>query len=63
MYLLPCYWSEVEVEPAVAMVAGVLKGEEVAGCSVVEEAASCLLEEASDLQETKPLIYHSLCVK
>lgn len=51
------------MEPAVAMVAGVLKGEEVAGCLVVEAAASCLLEEASDLQETKPVSYHSFCVK
>lgn len=50
-YWLPCCWLEVEVEPAVAMVAGVQKGEEAAGCWGEEvEVASCPLEEAADLQ-------------
>lgn len=50
-YWLPCCWSEGEVGPAVAMVAGVQKGEEAAGCWGEEVAvASCPLEVAADLQ-------------
>lgn len=48
-YWWPCCWLEGEVEPAVAMVAGVQKGEEVAGYLEGEgEVASCSLVEAAD---------------
>ena len=51
VYWLPCCWLEGEVELAVAMVAEVQKGEEVAGCWGEEvEVASCPLEVAADLQ-------------
>lgn len=51
VYWLPCCWLEGEVEPAVAMVAEVQRGEEAAGCWGEEvEAASCPLEVAADLQ-------------
>lgn len=50
-YWLPCCWLEGEVEPAVAMVAGDLKGAVVAGCSGEEvEVASYPLVVAADLQ-------------
>lgn len=47
-YWLPCCSLEGEVEPAVAMVAGVQKGGEAAGCWGEEvEVASCPLEVAA----------------
>ena len=50
VYWLPYYWLEGEVEPAVAKVVEVQRGEEVAGCWEGEvEAASYPLEVASYL--------------
>lgn len=51
VYWLPCCWLVGEAEPAVAMVAGVQKEEEGAGCWGEEGVvASCPLEEAADLR-------------
>lgn len=48
------------MEPAVAMVAEVQKGEEVAGCWGEEAgAASCPLEVAADLQGNKNQMFGS----
>ena len=65
---LPCCWLAAEVEPAVAMVAGVQKGEVVADCwGEGVEVASCPLEVAADLQgsqnsnELKTLLSMKVC--
>lgn len=53
---MPCCWLEGEEELAVAMVAGVQKGEEEAGCWGEEVAvASCPLEVAADLWRKKSI--------
>lgn len=54
---LPCCWLAAEVEPAVAMVAGVQKGEVVADCwGEGVEVASCPLEVAADPWDVREVL-------
>lgn len=62
VYWLPCCWWEGVVEPAVAMVEGVQREEEVAGCWGEEvEAASCSLAVAADLIENQNTSKFVIC--